>query len=124
MTESETGDSLQRLVGIKLTVAWLRQAVSFAHHQMKTRPEEAHTNKRYWTKQVLKACLQTCSVTNRYIVDIYESAKERGDESPPFPATWFESALRDCHFVPTNMFFGKQQEQYSHEKPVVSKLQT
>jgi len=44
-------DKPPRLRTIRLDVEWLRVAVVFAHHNLKTRPPGSHHRKRFWTKK-------------------------------------------------------------------------
>ena len=85
VTTSPSGTA--RLPAIKLTSDWLKEAVVFAHHNMKTQPPNSSRNKRYWKKSMLSAYLRSCGLTTRYIDTVYESAKE-GQAFPPIPPTW------------------------------------
>ena len=39
-----------KLKAIYLTIEWLKQAVVFAHHNMRENPPNTHNRKRFWTK--------------------------------------------------------------------------
>jgi len=100
---STTGSS--RLPCIYLTIPWLKQAVIFAHHQLKTRPPKANKNKRFWSKQNSTAYLRTCGINSKLYEKIFESAK-KGDDLPPMPYSWGpERALQSTHFAAMHMLF-------------------
>ena len=71
-----------RLVAVQLTIPWLKNAIVFAHHNLKTKIPGGRRNKRYWTKAAATAFLRTCGVVNSLINAVYVSAK-KGDDSPP-----------------------------------------
>ena len=90
---------------IRLNVKWLKSALIFGHHNVKTRPEGARTNKRFWTKANLSAYLRSCSCTGILIDSVFTSAKN-GDSDPPFPAAWSEELIfSKCHYAPMHMLF-------------------
>ena len=113
------------LHAICLNVKWLQSALIFGHHNVKTRPAGARTNKRFWTKANLSAYLRSCSCTGRLIDSIYISAKngdsdpptgrlidsvyisaKNGDSDPPFPAVWSDPLVfSKCHYAPMHMLF-------------------
>ena len=71
-----TPDKEVRLPCIYLTIPWLKQAVIFAHHQLKTRPPNRSANKRYWTKKNATAYLRTCGIGSKLYEAIYESTQK------------------------------------------------
>ena len=90
---------------IRLNVKWLKSALIFGHHNVKTRPQGARTNKRIWTKANLSAYLRSCSCTGRLIDSVFTSAKI-GDSDPPFPAAWSDELIfSKCHYAPMHMLF-------------------
>ena len=101
--QCHTQHSKQKLPTIRLSVSWLKQALIFAHHNMKTNPPGSRPNKWYWTKANLIAYLHTCSCSGKLIDAVYQSARKK-EEHPPFPATWADcDAFTKCHYVPMHM---------------------
>ena len=87
------------------SVSWLKQALIYAHHNMKTNPPDSRPNKRYWTKANLIAYLHSCSCSGKLIEAIYQSAR-RKEKHPPFPATWADcDAFSKCHYAPMHMVY-------------------
>jgi len=98
-------DEDARLGCIRLTVAWLRKAAIFAHHQMKTRPPGGSSRKKYWTKARGTTFLRTCGLTTKLQDEIYDSAM-RNDTLPPLPFTWQNlKAIQLNHFAAMHMLF-------------------
>ena len=96
---------VSKLRSVELSTQWLKQAATFAHHNMKTCPPGARANKRYWTKQNLSAYLRSCGATARLINEIYRSARENESE-PTFPPSWeHPKAISRCHYAPMHMLF-------------------
>ena len=96
-----------RLVTIKLTVPWLKQAIRFAHHNMKTSPPGARNrNSRYWNKKHLFAYMRSCAFTSKIMNAVYESAKNLDADPPSMPATWYpDDVLKLCHYAPMHTIF-------------------
>ena len=93
------------LCAIYLNVEWLESALSFGHHNVKTRPPGGRTNKRFWTKANLSAYLSSCSCAGRQIDSIYFSAKT-GDSDHPFPAASSNLLIfSKCHYSQMHMLF-------------------
>ena len=93
------------LRAIHLDVKWLRSALIFGHHNVKTRPPGGRTNKRFWTKANLSAYLRSCSCTGRLIDSVYLSAKN-GNSVSPYPASWSDPLIfSKCHYAPMHMLF-------------------
>ena len=82
-----TQQSKQKLHGFRLSVSWLKQALIFAHHKIKTNPPDSRPNKQYWTKANLIAYLRSCSCSGILIEAVYQSAR-KNEIQPAFPATW------------------------------------
>jgi hypothetical protein len=76
----------QRLLTVKLTVVWLQQAITFAHHNVKTLRFVHRGTTRMWTKQNVFAYLRSCGITKKWIDDVYSSAMKL-DDVPPIPKT-------------------------------------
>jgi len=98
-------DEDQRLPCIYLTIPWLRQAVTFAHHQLKTRLPTGTASQKYWTKAQSTAFLRTCGIGSKLYDAIYESA-QRKDAVPPLPYSWnTETTLQSTHYAAMHMLF-------------------
>ena len=61
------------LRAIRLDVKWLQSALIFGHHNVKTRPPGARTNKRYWTKANLSAYLRSCVYVQAGLLILFTS---------------------------------------------------
>ena len=95
----------RRLPCIYLTIPWLKQAVIFAHHQLKTNPPDSTPRKRYWTKKQSTTFLRTCGIGSKLYDAIFASA-QNGDEKPPLPYSWNPSnALQLTHYAAMHMLF-------------------
>ena len=93
------------LRAICLDFKWLQSALIFGHHNVKTRPPGARTNKRFLTKANLSAYLRSCSCTGMLIDSVYLSAKN-GDSVPPYPVSWSDPLIfSKCHYAPMHMLF-------------------
>ena len=105
-----------RLRTVKYTFEWLMEAVSFAHHNIKTKPPNGTVGRRqkYWNKQEMEAYLTTCGLNNKFINRVYCSAKDGNDDPPLAPATWnIPRALSFCHFaVMHQIFLGTTKSDY------------
>jgi hypothetical protein len=95
----------QKLITVKLSVSFLKEAVLFAHHNAKTVPYGFKGKSRYWNKGNVIAYLRTCGLTSRLCEQIYESAKN-GEDLPTFPQAWRdEHAFTKCHYAGMHMLF-------------------
>ena len=103
---SESQDEGPKLRSHPISIPWLKDAVLFAHHNMKTPLSSVLPNgKRFWNKAQASAYLRSCGCTNKLIDSVYASAKN-ADTFPPFPETWIdEQGLERCHFAPMHMIF-------------------
>ena len=93
--------------GVKITAPWLIKAVTFAHHNVRTKykPAGARNTKRYWTKGNIVTFLKSCGCNNKYIDIVYNSAIA-ADEKPPIPDTWFPlDVFERCHYAPMHTLF-------------------
>jgi hypothetical protein len=103
--EITTTGGQQRLSCIYLTIPWLKEAVIFAHHQLKTSRSPPNQRRKYWTKANSQAFLRTCGINKKLYNAVYDSAKN-GDESPPLPYSWAPSnALLSTHYAAMHMLF-------------------
>ena len=95
----------QRLPCIHLTIPWLKQAVIFAHHQLKTRLPGGTARQMYWTKTQSTAFLRTCGIGSKLYDAIYDSAQRR-DDVPPLPYSWnTDNTLQSTHYAAMHMLF-------------------
>ena len=99
-------DPQNYLTSVELSIPWLKQAVIFAHHNVRTtNPKQGRSSRSYWTKGNLSAYLRTCGCTNKLIDQVYLSAKN-GDQVPIFPESWRDSSgMQRCHYAPMHMVF-------------------
>jgi len=90
-----------QLRAVYLTPEWLKQAVVFAHHNMREKPpDSSHSRKRFWTKACGVAYLRSCGMNAKLQNAIYASAMAK-EQDPPFPPTWFHPlSLLRTHFAP------------------------
>jgi hypothetical protein len=91
-----------KLKAVKLTIDWLIDALTFAHHQMKETPPGARNrNSRFWTKKNLEAYLGSCAINKRLQNEVYELAKNDPEKPVPIPAIWnYHEVLKRCHWAP------------------------
>lgn len=88
---------------VKLSTTWLKQVVSFAHHNAKTCVP--NTSRRYWTKGNTLEYLRTCSISAKYSEQVHDSALS-GDDVPPIPPTWKDrDGFLKCHYAAMHMLF-------------------
>ena len=93
----------QRLVTVKLTIKWLKQAIQFAHHNVKT--FRGSSLSRMWSKQNVAAYLRSCGITNKLIDDVYTSGMNF-ESIPPIPKTWNDTnSIQKCHYAGMHMLF-------------------
>lgn len=115
----------QQLKTIPLSPTWLKGALRFAHHNMKTQPPHAlSVKKKYWTKGMLTSYLRSCGVNSQLILAVYTSAKE-GEDDPPFPSSWkSNNALSICHYAPPMhmLFLGHIKSDYDMTSKFLSNM--
>ena len=91
---------------VKLTVDWLKSAVIFACHQIKTHLPGGRQNQMYWTKANFAAFLKTCGCTNKLIDTLHKEAANDDYPRSNMPVTWGEvESLAKCHYAPMHMLF-------------------
>jgi hypothetical protein len=109
---------------IPLSTCWLKSALIFAHHNMKTMPPDSTSiKKRFWTKGAMTSYLRSCGVNSQLIDAVYVSARNNDDE-PPFPASWLgnSDAIEICHYAPMHMLFlGHVKSNYDMTSKFLSK---
>jgi hypothetical protein len=98
----------QRLPTVPLTVEWLKGAIDFASHNIKTRqPRKVNGNDGayYWTKGNFGEYLKTCGLNQKLIDEVYKSAR-KDPLINPIPHTWSDKyALKKCHYAAMHMLF-------------------
>ena len=90
---------------VKLTVLWLKSAVRFACHNLRTLFPLGRGSQRYWTKANFVAYLKTCGCTNKMIDSLYSEC-QTDTTSITYPIAWRDvESLSMCHYAPMHMIF-------------------
>ena len=90
---------------VKLTITWLKQAICFAYHQIKTVKPNARNQQKFWTKGNFVSFLKTCGCTNKIIDSLFAQAVSKETEVK-IPVSWYDvEALTRCHYAPMHMLF-------------------
>ena len=90
---------------VRLSVTWLKEAVTFACHNVRQPFEIQRPSKKFWTKSNFVAFLKTCALTNRMIESLYQECSSRVID-PTLPVCWNDAtSLAKCHFAPMHMLF-------------------
>ena len=99
------------LRSVKLTVSWLKIAVDFACHNVKTFIPGQRQSQRYWTKGNFVSFLKTCGLTSKVIDSLYNETRsmetQTGEQtSVTYPVAWKDvESLSKCHYAPMHMLF-------------------
>ena len=92
---------------VRLSVTWLRTAVCFACHQIRTSLPGGRAGQMFWNKGNFSSYLKTCGLTNR-LIDVLFSAcsNEVAEFSTILPVCWNDlCSLAKCHYAPMHMLF-------------------
>ena len=92
---------------VKLTVTWLRMAVTFATHNLRTVVPNGRAKQTFWTKGNFSAYLKTCGISNRLVDLLFrDSESEHYDLKKSLPVCWKDvCSLAKCHYAPMHMLF-------------------
>ena len=96
----------QKLPMIEMSIEWLKEAIVFAHHNLKTSIDQNNPlSKKYWTKGNLNDYLRTFGISNEIITMVSEAASNN-KPIPTYPETWRDNhALEKCHYAGMHMLF-------------------
>ena len=92
---------------VRLSVTWLRTAVEFACHQVKTPLPGGRARQMFWNKGNFSSYLKTCGLTNRLIDVLFcACANSESDLSSILPICWNDlCSMARCHYAPMHMLF-------------------
>jgi len=107
----------RRLPCVYLTIAWLEQAVTFAHHNAKT-PVTPRRKTKFWNKGQFTAFIRTCGMGGKLHDRIFACAME--GIPPVMPFLWGpRDSLRNVHYAAMHMLFlGHAKSNYDMVKKV------
>ena len=95
---------LKKLSTIELSGPFLKEAIYFAHHNVKTQRPGGRWNQKFWGKGMARDYLRTCGLTNTYIDEVIDAAFS--DSEPPLRPPWDEEDLFETfHYAPMHMLF-------------------
>lgn len=96
----------QQLPVIEITTGWLKEAIIFAYHNLKTSIDKNKPDsKKYWTKGNLNEYLRTFGIS-KDIINMVTEAAVNNQPLKPFPATWQDNhAMEKCHYAGMHMLF-------------------